>query len=55
MTMKIDEEIIRKVIYNIDDSGEAKKDEEFVRNIEYIIFEMIRLQKNKNADKKRNN
>ena len=53
--MKIDEGIIRKVIFNIDESGEAKKDEEFVRSIEHIILEMKRLQKNKNANKKRNN
>ena len=53
--MKIDEGIIRKVIYNIDETGEAKQDEEFIRSIENIILEMKRLQKKKNANKKRNN
>lgn len=51
--MKIDTDVIREVLYSID--PKAKKDEEFVRNIEYIIFEMIRLQKKKNVNKKRNN
>ena len=52
--MKIEESIIRKVIYMIDESGEAKKDKEFVRSIEHIILEMKILQKKKNANKTRN-
>jgi len=53
--MKIDENTIRKVFYDMDESGEAKKDEDFIRSIEHIILEMKRLQKIKNANKKRNN
>ena len=52
--MKIEEGIIRKVIYMIDESGDAVKDEEFIRSIEHVILEMKRLQKKKNANKRRN-
>ena len=53
--MKIDESIIRQVIFQVDESNEARNDDEFVRSVEHIILEMKRLQKIINANKKRNN